>query len=36
MRKLGVFLVIIGLIQSVVLIVNMTNKGLDTELFITV
>lgn len=35
MRKLGVFLAIIGLIQSVVLIVNMTNKGLDTELFIT-
>ena len=35
MRKLGIFLAIIGLIQSVVLIVNMISKGLDSELFIT-
>lgn len=35
MRKLGIFLTVIGLIQSVVLIVNLTSKGLDLELFIT-
>lgn len=35
MRKLGIFLAVIGLIQSVVLIVNVTSKGLDLEFFIT-
>lgn len=35
MRKLGIFFTVIGLIQSVVLIVNLTSKGLDDELFIT-
>lgn len=35
MRKLGIFLAVIGLIQTIVLIINLTNKGLDLELFIT-
>lgn len=35
MRKLGIFLAVIGLIQSVVLVVNLTSKGLDLEFFLT-
>lgn len=35
MRKLGIFLIVIGLIQTVVLIINQTNKGIDIEFLIT-
>lgn len=35
MRKLGIFLTVIGLIQTIVLIINQTNKGVDIEFLIT-
>lgn len=35
MRKLGIFLTVIGLIQTIVLIINQTNKGIDIEFLIT-
>lgn len=35
MRKLGIFLTVIGLIQTIVLIINQTNKGIGIEFLIT-
>lgn len=35
MRKLGIFLTVIGLIQTIVLIINQTNKRIDIEFLIT-
>lgn len=35
MRKFGIFLTVIGLIQTIVLIINQTNKGIDIEFLIT-
>ena len=35
MRKLGIFLTVIGLIQTIVLIINQANNGIDIEFLIT-
>lgn len=34
MRKLGIILAVMGLIQATILIINLTHRGLDSEILI--